>query len=772
MKTKIPFLTICLLLLFQANAQELFKDDFSQGIPVWTAEGDFPENLKLSETDLAGGASPELHYKGKFPVTASNKNCRIVSPAIDLSKYPGQNLMLHFCHKVDYVSSIDLSLVTTSDGGGTWNDVWRGSQDFEQQMFVRIDNSDIGAAQFRFAFTCSGNFQQLKDWYIDNVVLSVEADDNAYLETMACEEESVTLKEENTVSLSFKNLGKKNITSVEMCYQIDNDEMVMEIRTGLNIAHFERSSLTFQQPIVGKTIGEHSVKAWIAKVNGAPIEKRVLSDSFTVTDIPLPPVKKAIMIEEFTSSTCAPCAVLNAILDPWLQTSRGDVVATKYQMFFPQPITFPNGDPYFIEDCELRSEFYGSIRAVPTPFMDGTEFPSASTHEERVKKAKELAQELLKQPGKVDIKATFNITGQTIKIEIHLMPYVSGEYLLNVSVNEKTTTENVGTNGESAFHSVLMKMLPDGNGQKYTFTEGKPVSVITFESNLSDTHIEEFDDLEVAVFVQEPVSRAVLNAVYATETTISPNPPVKLKATVEGTKATLSWEKPSPGTGLGGYTLYRDGVLVKENITGTSYLDEDLPNDDYTYHLKVVYPEMESVYASCSATVDVSISAPTHVVVTTEDDKIFNITWNASPEEYVAGYDIYRDGTKVNQELVESASYVDEAPYEGGYCYRVVAIAPMGESQPSAKACAGLVAIEDVVVDNSLKVYPNPTEGALRITNNESPIKLLQLFDLNGRLLYEKDHVGTTEYTIDISGFMHGVYILNVDGKSVKIIKK
>lgn len=773
MKPRIYLLIIAFsLLAVQAHAQELFKDDFSNGMSGWVAEGDFSENWMIGETNLAGGEAPELFYKGKYPITAPDRNCRLVSPVIDLSSYAGQSLIIRFSHTVDHLSPITLGMATTSDGGTTWNSVWTQEQGFEQQMFVRIDNSDIGAAGFRFAFTCSGNFQVLKGWYIDDIQLSIEQDNSIWLESMACEKPSITLKEENAVTLSFKNLGKKNITSMEICYQADGDETVKEIKTGLNVAHFEKASVTFQESIAGKELGKRQIKAWVSKVNGESVTDRELHDTFSVTGVPLPPVRKRAMIEEFTSSTCGPCAILNAVLDPWLQTAKDEVVATKYQMFFPQPVAFPNGDPYFIEDCDIRSEFYGSIRAVPTPFLDGTEFPSGASHEERVRKVKEMVSKMATEQGMVDIKAIFSVTGKSIKTEIHLMPYVSGDYLLNVAINEKTTTENVGSNGETAFHSVLMKMFPDGNGKTYSFMEGKAIPLITFEEDLSDTNIEEFDDLEIAVFVQDPVSKAILNAVYATATTISPNPPTSLKAVAEGTTVNLSWEKPSPGTGLTGYTLYRDGALVAENITGTSYSDTQLMNENYTYHLKAIYPEMESVYASCSAIVEVPVTPPANVEATTHDHIRFTVTWDASPEEYIEGYDIYREGTKINQDLVTTTSYTDDVLYEGGYCYRIVAVAPMGESKPSDRACAGTVAIDDTATDSFLKVYPNPASGQLHIANDKTSIKNIRLFDLSSRLVYEKSNVNATEYTIDISTLTHGLYILNVDEKAVKLIKQ
>lgn len=767
MKTKIYLLIIILsLLALNAPAQELFRADFSAGISGWSTEGDYPENWQVSETNHAGGETPELFYKGKYPMIAPDKSCRLISPIIDLSSYPGTSLLLRFCHAIECVSPIKMEIATTFDGGATWHNVWTQGEVIERQMFVRIDNTGFEAGKLQFAFVCSGNFQELKGWYIDDLELSIEPSNAIHSESITCGKESIFLKEGNPISLSFKNIGKAPITSLEIGYQVDDDEPVMEIRTGLNVAHFETSMVTFQEPVVGKGVGEHSVKVWVSKVNGASVSEQALYGSFSVTDIPLVLNKRKAMLEEFTSSTCNPCARLNEYLNPWLETVKDQiVVASKYQMNWPSP-----GDIYYIQDCKLRSGFYGGITSVPTPLINGGKFPSSITYPEMMEKADILVKEISVQSVPVDIKAVFSIKDRTIKTEMHLMPYVSGNYLLLVSVNEKTTTENVAGNGETAFHSVVMKMLPDGNGQTVSLVEGKLLS-ITLEADLTDTNVEEFDDLEVAIWVQDRTTREVLNANYAVESTFAPNMPKNLQAAVDEMVINLSWDKPSTDTGLVGYKLLRDGVVLADNITGTTYTDGNA-NGDYLYHLCAVYPDIESSHISATAAVTMPISAPTNVEAATQDRIHFTLTWDASPEEYIEGYDIYREGTKINRELVTSTTYTDEAPYEGGYCYRVVAVAPMGKSEPSARACAGPVAIEDTTTNNSLKVYPNPTDGQLRITADGSTIKTIQLFDLSGRLLYERSNINAAEYLIDVSEFIQGMYILNADGKAVKFIKQ
>lgn len=71
-----------------------------------------------------------------------------------------------------------------------------------------------------------------------------------------------------------------------------------------------------------------------------------------------------------------------------------------------------------------------------------------------------------------------------------------------VSVCEKTTHNNVGNNGETSFHHVMMKMLPNAQGTTLSLKAGELHS-LDFEQNMGNTHVEEMDDLEVAVWIQK-----------------------------------------------------------------------------------------------------------------------------------------------------------------------------------------------------------------------------------------------------------------------------
>lgn len=72
----------------------------------------------------------------------------------------------------------------------------------------------------------------------------------------------------------------------------------------------------------------------------------------------------------------------------------------------------------------------------------------------------------------------------------------------------------------------------------------------------------------------------------------------------------------------------------------------------------------------------------------------------------------------------------------------------------------------------SVKIYPNPTSGELRIRNEELGVRNVRVFDMMGRLAMELKNIDNKEIVLDISGLANGVYFINVDGKTVKVVKR
>ena len=74
---------------------------------------------------------------------------------------------------------------------------------------------------------------------------------------------------------------------------------------------------------------------------------------------------------------------------------------------------------------------------------------------------------------------------------------------------------------------------------------------------------------------------------------------------------------------------------------------------------------------------------------------------------------------------------------------------------------------------NNLKIYPNPTTDRLIISNNEYTIESIEVFNLQGQVLYKTNNIKFNTTTLDFSDYAKGMYIVNINNQiNIKIIKK
>jgi len=96
-------------------------------------------------------------------------------------------------------------------------------------------------------------------------------------------------------------------------------------------------------------------------------------------------------------------------------------------------------------------------------------------------------------------------------------------------------------------------------------------------------------------------------------------------------------------------------------------------------------------------------------------------------------------------------------------------------SNGNFKTTDGTVGMEHIVVDNQLKIYPNPTTGQLTISGVETQCiaslpQTVEIYDNTGRLVgveyFRPDN------TINISHLPNGIYFIHINGKQMKVIKQ
>jgi hypothetical protein len=503
MKTKLLLFALFMAMNPFIFGQTLLTQDFSSGVVPpsgWTIDA-HASNWMSSASAHAGGTAPECEF---FYSPSWTGQSRLITPQINTSGYT--SLTLSFKHYVDWYTAPFTVGVASRSNNGTWNVVWSVNPTASigpEMKVIQIVTTDVGSGTFQLCFYFSGYSYNINEWYIDDVKLEVsKARDGAMT--------AISVPQYSTGSLpvtgTFTNMGTSAITSVDVNYKIDQGTVHTTPLTNLNMALGDSHDFTCTDPL-SLTPGDYMLNVWVSNVNNLGPDDNVSNDTMTkILHIASSTVARRPIYEEFTSSTCAPCASFNStVFTPWLATYGDSISLIKYQMDWPGA-----GDPYYTEEGGVRRYFYG-VSYVPDLYVEGHQVPTTSAGVNGGY-ANSIA-----TPAFMDVSSSyyFGVSGTDTSIFVHLdiMPKVSGSLTAFVAVIEEVTYHNVATNGETQFHNVMMKFVPGPYGTPVTLVDGV-ITSIDVSANLMGTNIERWNDLKVITWVQDTVTREMFQASY------------------------------------------------------------------------------------------------------------------------------------------------------------------------------------------------------------------------------------------------------------------
>lgn len=149
--------------------------------------------------------------------------------------------------------------------------------------------------------------------------------------------------------------------------------------------------------------------------------------------------------------------------------------------------------------------------------------------------------------------------------------------------------------------------------------------------------------------------------------TQAPTAPTNLASSaITQVSFTLSWTASTDNVGVTGYDVYQNGIKINvANITGTSYNVTGLSHSTtYGYYVKA--KDAAGNQSANSNTLNVTTaspditppSAPTNLQSSIITQTSFTLKWTAATDNIaVTGYDVYKDGVKINGALVTSTTY-------------------------------------------------------------------------------------------------------------------
>jgi len=323
---------------------------------------------------------------------------------------------------------------------------------------------------------------------------------------------SVVAQGDQTIAGTLRNFGSTAISSFTLNYSVDGGAAVTQAVTA-NIAVGATYNFTHGTPW-NAIAGEHVVEVWASDLNG-DVDGNSANDALSQNvNVATQTTQRVALMEQFTSSTCGPCASLETswgipVLTPAAPNQpTSNIAAIKYHMNWPSP----GNDPSYNPDGVTRRTLYG-VSGIPYRIMDGTPFSST---------AASFLTNAATRPAFMNLELSYSVSGSTITVTTVVTPYANftGTHRLFMAVIEDSYNYAASTTNQDVFKYVMRKMLPNGNGillsnltagvpqtftESYTFLSGAPAQGnYNLWTNLDNT--------TVLAFVQNMSTKDILQA--------------------------------------------------------------------------------------------------------------------------------------------------------------------------------------------------------------------------------------------------------------------
>lgn len=204
---------------------------------------------------------------------------------------------------------------------------------------------------------------------------------------------------------------------------------------------------------------------------------------------------------------------------------------------------------------------------------------------------------------------------------------------------------------------------------------------------------------------------------------------------------------------------------------------------DYCFRRAFTYDNGIHIWESCigeSCIQDLgypwSCNPPNNLEAEPSYDYVYAIlTWNTpddanEPGNEILGYNVYRDGERINNNIVTDTIYLDYV-FQGFYCYEITAVYPnCDESDPSNESCVDLIDFINTI-ETFANISPNPATDQVKIIS-ESIVNSLRILNSNGQVCYELKKINNTHIELNTDSFKPGVYFVEIiSNNSIKTKK-
>jgi hypothetical protein len=315
-----------------------------------------------------------------------------------------------------------------------------------------------------------------------------------------------------TVSGTVTNMGITSISSFTVDYSVDGGSPQSQT---FNTTIAPGASYEFSHSTSwNATVGSHTL---VLAISGVTNDMVAANDSWSgPVNVATQSVTRTTLIEQFTSSTCVPCANFNVNFAPLLTSlntnNNSNVSCVKYHMNWPAP----GNDPSYNPDGNSRKSYYG-VTGIPDLYLDG--HPMTQGSEEEIMDAQAV-------PAFVSVDAQAIMDGTYLTVQVDVTPYANftGTHKLHIAVLEYAYDYAASTTVQDEFHHVQRKMMPNASGSTLTtLTAGETQSFAPGYSFIVGGPAQgnynlwtDMENLRVVAFVQNTTTKEVLQADIAT----------------------------------------------------------------------------------------------------------------------------------------------------------------------------------------------------------------------------------------------------------------
>jgi hypothetical protein len=228
----------------------------------------------------------------------------------------------------------------------------------------------------------------------------------------------------------------------------------------------------------------------------------------------------------------------------------------------------------------------------------------------------------------------------------------------------------------------------------------------------------------------------------------------------------FEWKTTTGGT----YTqVSATGNTMSYNLTGLT------PNTSYTFKAFATTASGTTYGAEKTFTTTVeTCPAPTNVAASNITETTADISWT-QPDNAATSWDVLYKESGADSWFTATTT---SNPYTltgltgaSSYDVQVIAHCTNGmTSEPSATITFMTVGIDDYVLDNSVTVYPNPTNGKVQIQSSDI-MESLEIYDTYGKLI-GTETVNSNEANVDLTGYAKGTYFVRVTTERGVVTKR